>query len=430
LAKQNMQTIKNIEIKDLRLWSENPRDPIDAARSDYDVIKHAIEDDPKKWNLDKLAKEMGDYYDFSEIPTVVYINEKPVVFDGNRRVAVLKYLQNRKLYASLTGRLFFGDGPEALRKLRRIPCNVCDKETALTNIERKHSTNGSWGILQREYFLNRHREQKKSLFLEIEERTGIISKHPKMNQRFVKDEVLTEKNLNDIGFSYDDEKGITTNYSKDEIQGVLDKVVAVVNDNIITTRNARGRLKDALIENDPSLRKELRQFDKNKKTSPVDLAPDGYKVSRRKTPITKQKDVVFGRELSLETGPVNDLYRAIYSIYDKHRHDPAQIDMIIPIVGMSLRLILDVAARKYYESVGDENANIDQLYKKFLKLAKKGMKQKDKNFLSATRGWLSDKDSMEELLAKYAHGNIITQKADVLRASSIVGDILEEYFKK
>ena len=144
------QEIKNIKVSELKLWSENPRDPIDPKSTDFDIIKRAIDENPGDWNLDKMVKEMGSHYDFSEIPTVVYLEGAPVVFDGNRRVAVLKYLQNKALYCSLTGKLFqTTNASKELLELKEIPCNVCDKDTALTNIERKHVSNGSWGTPQR-----------------------------------------------------------------------------------------------------------------------------------------------------------------------------------------------------------------------------------------------------------------------------------------
>ena len=150
------QEIKEIEIKNLYLWSENPRDPINTECTDYEIIKQAIEDKNSKWNLQKMLREMGNYYDFSELPTVVKINGKCVVYDGNRRLAILKYLQNQKLYSSFGGGLFFKLEPKELRELKKIPCNICDKEIALTNIERKHINNGSWGAIERDYFFHIH----------------------------------------------------------------------------------------------------------------------------------------------------------------------------------------------------------------------------------------------------------------------------------
>ncbi len=423
-----IQEIKNIKVEDLHLWTENPRDPVDVKMTDFDIIQHAIDSNPKAWNLDKLVSSMGAHYDFSEIPTVVYVEGKPVVYDGNRRVAVLKYLQNTELYTQLTGKLHLDNGPDELSSLAEIPCNVCDKETALTNIERKHSSNGSWGILQREYFLSTHRGQKRSLFQEIEEQTGIISKNPKMNQRFVKDELLTTKKLEELGFSRD-EKGFIANYSDDRSRLIIDEIVSAVNDGSIDTRTSRGKLKDALLKRNPELKKSIEEFDKNKPTQLVNLSNDVQEIQRR-TPITKPNNKLFGRTLYLERGPVNDLYVGMETIYTANQSDERKMSAVLPIIGMSLRLILDVAARKYYERIGDSKLSRDQLYKEFLKIAKKDMSQQQKNFASLTTGWLSDKDNIDGLLAKYAHGNINTQKPDILNASVIIGDVLEVYFGK
>lgn len=84
------QEIKNFYIKDLILWTENPRDPIDENAKDQDVVNKALGDSSGKWSLKKLAKEMGGYYDLSELPTVVFHGKKPVVYDGNRRIILDK----------------------------------------------------------------------------------------------------------------------------------------------------------------------------------------------------------------------------------------------------------------------------------------------------------------------------------------------------
>lgn len=64
------QEIKYINIKDLVLWTENPRDPIDKDASDQDIVNRAFKDSLKKWTLEKLIEEMGEHYDFSELPRV------------------------------------------------------------------------------------------------------------------------------------------------------------------------------------------------------------------------------------------------------------------------------------------------------------------------------------------------------------------------
>ncbi len=73
------EEVKYISIKKLVLWTENPRDPIDKKAVDQDIVNRALDDDLRKWTLATLAKEMGDYYDFSELPTVVYHGKIPVV---------------------------------------------------------------------------------------------------------------------------------------------------------------------------------------------------------------------------------------------------------------------------------------------------------------------------------------------------------------
>ena len=123
------QEIEYIEVSNLKLWSENPRDPIEIESSDYDIISKAIIDDKKKWDLQNFIDKMGLYYDLSELPTVVKENGTNIVYDGNRRIAVLKYLQDETLYQKLNGGLFFNEVPIELRNLTKIPCNVCDKET-------------------------------------------------------------------------------------------------------------------------------------------------------------------------------------------------------------------------------------------------------------------------------------------------------------
>lgn len=426
------QDIHKIKVSELKLWSENPRDPINPKSTDFDIIKRAIEDNPSEWNLDKLLREMGTHYDFSEIPTVVYIDKMPVVFDGNRRIAVLKYLQNRELYSSLTGKLFPDFEPKELLELDQIPCNVCDKDTALTNIERKHVNSGSWGTLQREYFLHQHRGQPKSMFLIIEEQTGLISANPDLNQGFVKDEILTEKNLKDIGFGIKNDKLLSVYSDEKKAKEILKRVSSLVEDKDITTRKNRGLLKQTLVEKYPESKEAIVSFDSSKQKEVVTsqfLDPKTTTTTHR-TPVATQSEELFGRKLILESGPVNDLYCGIIDIYDRFKDK----EHVLPIIGMSLRLILDVSGRLYYEKQGETVAQEDQISSRFIKEAKatlKGkLKQKTKNSVSLTLEWISDKYSLEAILHKFAHGSIDYSKQNIIQTSKVVADILELYFKK
>lgn len=66
--------------------------------------------------------------------------------------------------------------------MNTIPCNLCDKETALTNAERKPINNGSWKQLERDYFASIHRGKKKTLFQIINDCTNLISNESCLNQ--------------------------------------------------------------------------------------------------------------------------------------------------------------------------------------------------------------------------------------------------------
>ena len=177
------QEIKYINIKDLVLWTENPREPIDENATDQDIVNRALDDQFSKWTLAKLAKEMGDYYDFSELPTVVYHGKKPVVYDGNRRIILGKIKHGLVTVPDRTS-IRIPDFPE------QIPCNVCTKKVALSNVFRKHRDTGSWQPLERDIFLHKFMGEEKSSFLILEEDTKIISTHPHLNQRFVKEEIF------------------------------------------------------------------------------------------------------------------------------------------------------------------------------------------------------------------------------------------------
>lgn len=426
----NKQEIKYIKVEHLNLWSENPRDPIDGNLSDFEIISRAINDD-KKWNLQKLISDMGTYYDLSELPTIVLKNGKFIVYDGNRRIAILKYLHNEKEYLEKGIQLNYKN-VEELQNLKEIPCNLCDNSIALNNIERKHIDDGTWKPLERDYFLHIHRGKEKSDFLWFEEQTGLISQNLHMNQRFVKEEVLNNDNLRAIGFNFEPNKGFTSNYTEEQSKAIFNEIEKAIISRKISTRNNRGKLLEPLFECEPKLKDFVAPYDKSKKTYPLKGQIESkenieYNKNSRKTPVTKSIDVLFGGILELKKGKVNDLYRAIVLIYDNHKKDKT----VLPIIGMSLRLLLEVGARVYYEN-DIEISKSDQIYKKFLKQAGSEMvlKQDEINYFSLTQSWLAKNSDIEGLLGKFAHGSLLTIENDVLESSKVIADVIKFYFGK
>ncbi len=266
------QEIKIIKISELHLWTENPRDPIKTNIGDLEVIKRAIKNEGEKWNLPKLIQKMGDYYHFNKLPIVVEENKKYIVYDGNCRIAILKYLQNPQWSGDIEGSLFPKHEPDGLKSLTEIPCAVCDKATALDIIYRDNISNNTWSPLTQSYFEHYLLNKDKSLFLEFEEVTGLISKHEKLNQRFVKEEVITEKNLESIGFSIQNNKLLFSS-NKEDAEFILQSLISLIEDGVIKTRDDEkkgtvriktGKLGDTLKELIPENKVKIKKFDKTK----------------------------------------------------------------------------------------------------------------------------------------------------------------------
>jgi hypothetical protein len=360
-----------------------------------------------------MANEMGEHYDFSELPTVVIEKGIPIVYDGNRRIAVIKYIQNEKIFSSCGISLNIKK-PE-LKKLNEIPCNICDKDTALTNIERKHVNSGTWGPLERDYFLSKHRKQKPSLFVQFEEQTGgAISKNKKMNQGFVKKEVLTERNLRSVGIHFDSKKGLITNYKPDEVKDIIQKIVTVVNDNKIATRgDNRGKLKETLITEFPEVLKKLLPFDSKKM---VDVLNIENAQTVRKTPRSKEDTVLFGGPLSLPRGETNNIYRDILDLYDYYSKNKENLSTTFPsIIRMALRLLVESAASP---------VKINDYIKKNFTDAKKDLSKDQKTILSSQN--ITEK-KLIELLQSGAHSYTSSSNISQTVAMTI---ILGQIFRK
>ncbi len=243
------QTIEYIDIKDLILWTENPRDPFDKNATDQEIADRAVSiHGHSKWKLKKLFESMGKWYDTSELPTVVYVNGKPVVYEGQRRIIIGKIIHKCvKVKTNIDFSNF--DFP------KKIPCNVCDKKTALQNIDRKHGDNGTWGELERDVFKHKHMGEDKSFFLVIDEKTRIISDNIFMNQRFVKNEVFSQKALDYLGLGVKNNI-LVTPYDNEDLMAILNKIISLVYNKEITTRKNRMGL-IALLEKDDAVIKDI-----------------------------------------------------------------------------------------------------------------------------------------------------------------------------
>ena len=168
----------------------------------------------------KLAKEMGDSFDFSELPTVVRMDNTSqyIVYDGNRRV-ILALLSRNGI--PVEGNQF----ELPLFPQNTIPCNVCDKATALDHVLRKHSKTGSWKQIERDMFMYKYMNKEKTVLIRLEELTGMISSHPLLNQRYVEADILNPKHLEEIGLKPDKpDYGIDRELLKELLEVIDEKI--------------------------------------------------------------------------------------------------------------------------------------------------------------------------------------------------------------
>ena len=210
------QEIKYIKVADLVLWTENPRDPISKDAKDQDVVNRALTNTDGTWDIKKLAKSMGETYDFSELPTVVYEDDKPIVYDGNRRVIIGKII-----HRLVESPIIIDEVPSFPDE---IPCNVCSKDTALKNVLRKHGESGSWKPLERDIFISKYNLGEKSDFLIIDECTGIITANPILNQGFVRKEIFNPSTMTKLGLKITDGH-LVSQHTKSELRKIFDDVI-------------------------------------------------------------------------------------------------------------------------------------------------------------------------------------------------------------
>lgn len=420
---QISQEIINLSIADLRLWSENPRDPIGSDVGDLEIVKRILKDENRKWNIPKLIKEMGTHYDFSEIPTVVSKNGKYLVYDGNRRIAILKYLQNSNWSYQIEGKLFPSSEPENLKNLLKIPCNLCNENTALINIERKHINNGTWGQLERDYFAHNFRGKEKSLFLKFEEATGLISRYPELNENIMKNNILTEKKLKEIGFSFDKNNNLVSVYDEKLANDILNKLAELKTKKIISSRgNEKYQIKQPLKEI-PEFKDKIKEFNEKeiKLVNYKKENPEAIEIRKTKRKNDK-KNTLFGDEiLSLEDGVTNDIYRDISDLYDYYEKNKDKLSNTFPnLIRMALRLLIESATK--------ENESIEDYVKAYFSKAKSNLNQDKKTTLSNHN---VDENSLISLLHtgahKYSNSSNVEQ---TIAISIIVGEMLKITHKK
>lgn len=436
------QEIKSIPLSKLRLWTENPRDPVDESMSDSEIIKRAIANDSDNWNLDSLIVEMGKRYHLNEIPVVVAnADDTFTVYDGNRRVALLKCIKDPDLYQDAFNRLGVFEVEPELRNLTVLPCNVCTKEIALEIVERIHRSSNKWGKLQYEQFLHNFRGQPKGPLMLLDEATGgIVTTNRKLNEEYVEKRLLTESNLNKIGFSIKNNE-LVTNHSLEEAVEILKDFARIRNEDLSSARKNPGKLKEALIELNPDKYANVPSFNESTPITKLGGKSDSNngvempcadalphnRVKRRK-PVKTKEEILFGGMLRPKDNRSNELYRAIDDIYHFYLKNEQKRSHYLPIVAFSMRLLLEICAQEYFKANDPDIDYKDGALKHFLRVAKKKMAEtahfEDVNEITLNSEWIDGTYNFEGILSKWAHGTLSADNESVVRVSRLVGNII------
>ncbi len=454
---------RKIKISELSLWDENPRFPDKYFnQTEEELIDFFVK--KKNFKIKELAEAIVKYFYLPQLEKVVVLElqDQNIVIEGNRRLTTYKLLANPELTQNKKLKVFFKELSSniSINEDYELECIITgDKEEALKYVDRKHN-NGNfevgWGQAERDNFkARRGRASNKELFrIEMSKIVKSLDipeefKEQVLGKGYVTTffRIIDSKPAYDLyGFSFQDGKLIIEDkdfkeklkvivyevLNKKTLDGDKDLNTRTLNKNPEKEEYLKSVKKEHSEKVDEIIKKHTQKdiFGEEK----VDIPKISKKTkSIKKTPITKPNEELFGRTLSLKQGKVNNLYRAIVKIYEQNSKTDTELEIILPILGMSLRLILDVAAREYYKENNDEKFNENAPYKSFLKLIKKHFKdnfEKEKSNYLALSDLISSENNLEALLAKYAHGDIEFRKQDVISNSFIIGDILELYFKR
>ncbi|ANT65975.1 hypothetical protein [Prosthecochloris sp. CIB 2401] len=434
--------IKKFNISDILLDQKNPR--FEQVNNQREAIKAMLVDQGDK--IVALAKDIyTNGLDPSKRMIVFKENGQFVDGDGNRRLTAIKILETPSLAKASSN---INKKIDALLKNSKgsipteIDCVVFqDRASAAHWIEINHAGQQEgrgqipWDSEQTERFL------------------GKISIGIAAMNLLIKEGKLTHVNKNSInkttadrvlGFkSTKNALSITTN-GLNFVFGNVDRLAVLLNalinksvDVVYTADKTELFLNQLFGTIDPESHENTKSG-----TSPktIDSSPgNGNDVSKspsskskpaKRTPrSTPSKEPLFGNVLQLKSGIVNDIYCDICDIYNA---DFRKQNTCIEILGMSMRLLLDVAAKEYYESNPDPKVKDDAKYRSYLKVIKDQLCQSLKNTLSVDsniKGFLSE-GTLEAHLGKLAHGNIHCTDDTLKLMAKIIGPILEIHFKE
>lgn len=171
----------------------------------------------------------------------------------------------------------------------------------------------------------------------------------------------------------------------------------------------------------------------NGSDEPGDGKPEAVQDSAghiRRKPVSNSADErMFGQTLRPKGTKSNDIYRAIDWIDEQYLKHPDEQRHLLPILGFSLRLLVETVAREYFASIGKDHG--DSSLKTFLKdVAKPMLKEKldsaGVNDFVFAADWVNGSHNLDAVLGKWAHGTLSVDRASLVRESELVALIIKE----
>ncbi len=150
----------------------------------------------------------------------------------------------------------------------------------------------------------------------------------------------------------------------------------------------------------------------------------------RRKPVSKSGNTrMFGHVLRPKGTASNDVYRGIDWIDGQYLRHPDELGHLLPILGFSLRLLMETAAREYFASIGEDRG--DKALASFLKdVARPKIKAKidsvGRNNLALASEWIDSRYNFEGLLSKWAHGTLAVDRLALVRQSELAALIIDE----
>lgn len=464
-----------IDIDRLVVDVANPR--FEEVSTESDAFFSILEDQSRTSGnkILNLARDIAtNGLNASELLVVSPIEETDEfrVREGNRRITAIKLSLHSNLVPEHFGSMAaqFGELHDAMQKYRVVECYVTDNEDEINRIlslrhggEKDGVGTVKWDAVQKARFSQKGNPQSAralSLVNNLQERYGYgdllatASKIPATNLGRLISTPDVRKALNiktdgdEVFYLGGCDELLLAVLTKVKCEGVGPiysksdriKLIAETSELIGFDNSKQAQLPlDGSCKNDKADESVVNKIPDSTPSHSTESSVsmpdssqsdehDGLEITRRK-PVSKDDNMLFGHVLRPKGSKSNDVYRAIDWIDQQYLRNPDGLHHLLPILGFSLRLLMETTAREYYESIGEEHG--DDSFNLFMKgVAKPAIKNKlnavERNDMALASEWIDDKFRFEALLHKWAHGTMATERASIVRQSKLVALIIDE----